>query len=131
MTIAWWPGRTVAEGSAVALPLPQFQQQLAYPPCSAQFAGDVGRQAQVTLGIEPAGLDIRRQLAHGLGKSRKNFFDLARSEPPFPGHARHLPTSFRKSLVQPSGNTEAVVQRRSKKSELIAVLRRRPEAGGV
>ena len=124
MTVAWWPGRTVAEGSAVAFPLPQFQQQLAYPPCSAQFARYVVRQAQVTLGIEPAGLDIRRQLAHGLGESRENFFDLTCSEPPFPGHARHLPTSFRKSLVQLSGNTEAVVQRRSKESELIALLQR-------
>jgi hypothetical protein len=36
--------------------------------------------------IEPAGVDIRRQLPHDLGECREDFFELARAEPPVPGH---------------------------------------------
>jgi hypothetical protein len=61
------------------------------------------------LGIEPARLDIGRQLAHGLSESRENLFYLTRSEPPFPGHARP-PGCSTERLVQHSRNTEHAVQ---------------------
>jgi hypothetical protein len=74
--------------STLAVALPQLLQQLANPPGGAQFAGDVGSQPKIALSIEPARLHIRRQFAHRFGKSRENLLDLARSEPPFHGHAR-------------------------------------------
>ena len=70
--------------------LPQILQQLAHPARGAQFPGDVGRQPEIALGVEPTRLDVRRQFAHGLGKGEKDLLDLTRSETPFSGHARHL-----------------------------------------
>src|SRR5208282_5250634 len=83
-------------GLGLAFALTQLKQQLPYPPCGAQLAGDVGCQTQIALGVEPAGLDIRRQLAHRFGECREDLLDFACSEPPFPGHARRLPLARRR-----------------------------------
>jgi hypothetical protein len=80
--------------SGLSVALPQFRQQLAHPPRGSQLARNIGGEPQIPLRIEPTGLDVRRQLAHGLGESRKNLFDLACSEPSFPGHVRHLSGIF-------------------------------------
>jgi hypothetical protein len=68
--------------------LSQFLQQLPNAAGSAQFSGDIGRQPQISLGVEPARLDIGRQFAHGLGESEEDLLDLTRLETPFPGQAR-------------------------------------------
>ena len=100
MTSGSSPGRMAAEASARgeradqpsrSRSLPQLLQELSHPPRGPQLAGDVGGQSQIALRIEPAGFDIRRQLAHGFGESHEDLFDLARFEPPFPDHARYLP----------------------------------------
>jgi hypothetical protein len=75
----------------LALALTQFHQQLSYPARGPQFAGDVGGKAQIALRIEPASLDIGRQLTHCLGKGKKDFLDLTRFETPFCGHAAAPP----------------------------------------
>jgi hypothetical protein len=146
MTSASSPGRTAAERSAlargrysaIAVALPQLLQQLAHPSGCAQLAGDVGSKAQIALRIEPASLDIRRQLAHGLSESRKNLFDLARSEPPLPGHSRRLPGLLdgKTSTAFPTDQRldYALVSLRPaglKQRQLIALLLRRLEAGGI
>src|SRR5438552_2161095 len=82
---------------------------MTHPPRGAQLARNVGCQTQIALGIQPAGLDIRRQLAHRFGERRENLLDLARSEPPFPGHARRLPGCSAERLVQRPQNTEGSV----------------------
>jgi hypothetical protein len=46
--------------SSFALALPQLYQQLPHSTRSPQFAGNVGGEAQIALGIEPAGFDIGR-----------------------------------------------------------------------
>ena len=88
MTLASSPARTgIDRQSTLVVALPQLLQQLANPPGGAQLARDVWSETQIALGVEPARLHIRRQLAHRLGESREDLLDLARSEPPFPGHA--------------------------------------------
>ena len=79
---------TVQSGLAIALT--QFHQELAHPSGGPQFARDVGGKAQIPLGVEPAGLNIGRQLTYGFGKSCEDLRDLVCFEPSFPGHARPL-----------------------------------------
>ena len=79
--------------------------------------------------VEPAGLDIRRQLAHRLGERRENLPHLARIEPPFPGHAAHL-----SGLVDGETSTAPAKYRvygALKQRQLIALLRRGAKPGGV
>ena len=38
---------------SLTLPLPQLLQQLPHPPRGAQLAGDVGRETQIALRVEP------------------------------------------------------------------------------
>src|SRR5713101_1532479 len=75
------------------LRFPDLAQHVAHIAGGAQFAADVGGEAQIALGVEPAGLDVGRELAHDLGKLAENRLDVARFEPPFPGHAdlRYFP----------------------------------------
>ena len=64
-------------------------QEIAYAAGGSEFAADIGREAQIALGIEPAGLGVGRQLAHDLGEGPENGLDLMRLKPPFFCHA-HL-----------------------------------------
>ena len=76
--------------------MPPILQNLANAPSGTQLACNVGSEPEIALGVEPAGFDIGRQLAHGLRKCRENLLDLSRSEPSFPGHARHLSGVFKR-----------------------------------
>src|SRR5580765_3227410 len=104
----------------VLLRLADLAQHVAHIAGGAQFAADIGGEAQIALGVEPAGLGVRRQLAHDFGKFTEDRLDIARFEPPFPGHA---------DLHYVPGLPRAVSL--SEERELVALLRRRAEASGV
>src|SRR6266496_4147876 len=70
-----------------ALRQADLAQYIADAACGAQFAADIGREPQIAFGVEPAGFGIRRQFAHDLGEGAEDRLDIARLEPPFPGHA--------------------------------------------
>ena len=58
-------------------------QQVAHVAGGAQFAADIGREAQIALGVEPAGFGVGRQFAQHLGESAEDGLDILCFEPPF------------------------------------------------
>jgi hypothetical protein len=70
--------------------LAELTQQIADATCRAKLAADIGREAQITVGVEKARFSIGRQLAHDFGKGSENRLDLMRFEPPLRRHVLRL-----------------------------------------
>src|SRR2546423_13779693 len=72
----WWRIASRLLAVPVGLRQADLAQQVADAARGAQFAPDIGRQAQIALGVEPAGLGVGRQLAHDLGKGAEDRPDI-------------------------------------------------------
>src|SRR5439155_1879827 len=74
-------------GLRPSLRLTDLAQNLAHIAGGAQFAADIRSQAQIALGIEKPSLGVGRQFPQHFGEGAEDRLDVARFEPPFPGHA--------------------------------------------